>query len=459
MSTLNEVAVVNEQPLKKGLFLPPLLQLILGAIGFLMSGVLGLLVMVVAVLGVLQSSPSTDLSMLFSSGWALLLITALFIPTIVASIRRMSGKESLLEGRQFFLPALIALLLWVPLMFLGQWISGTSAAAWVLPVLQLGAVAFPIFFLIELGRRKLPQPRGSAGGVYSFGVILTHPIVLLAEILLLVVVVVGVGVWVGTNPTLMDSLERLGQRLMDSQGDPQMMLSIVGPFLQQPGVVYIVLALVAGVIPLMEELLKPLAIWIMVGRKFTAAEGFVLGLFAGGTFALMESLSVIASVTPEAWSGVLIGRVGTAILHVTSTSLVGWGLGSAWEKRKYLRLGLLFMLAFGLHAVWNTFGLLQGLGEFLDPANFLSTVNKIGPVILIIQAALMLLVLVGINFYLRRQAAALSAAPVPVSTGMPVEMPAAPLIETPAAEDVLAPEISGDDVHTPAVDTNGENEI
>jgi len=82
-------------------------------------------------------------------------------------------------------------------------------------------------------------------------------------------------------------------------------------------------------IPLLEELLKPLAIWILVWRKLTPVEGFVAGLICGSAFGLIESIGNLASISGSDWIIVVLGRTGTGLLHTVATGLVGWGLASA----------------------------------------------------------------------------------------------------------------------------------
>ena len=80
------------------------------------------------------------------------------------------------------------------------------------------------------------------------------------------------------------------------------------PFFSDPIILLVALVAIAGVVPLLEELPKPLAVWVMGGRKITPAEGFVLGAIAGGAFAVQETLLSALSVAPESWLGVIVGR-------------------------------------------------------------------------------------------------------------------------------------------------------
>jgi len=97
-------------------------------------------------------------------------------------------------------------------------------------------------------------------------------------------------------------------------------------------------------------------------------------MICGAAFALLESLGYLASPLGGDWPVLLIGRVGTGILHTVTSGLVGWGLASAWSNRNYTRLALAYFLAVFIHGLWNTFGLLMGVAEYLQPVNQLNVI-------------------------------------------------------------------------------------
>ena len=82
--------------------------------------------------------------------------------------------------------------------------------------------------------------------------------------------------------------------------------------------------------------------------------------------------------------------------------LVGWGLASAWSGRKYTRLAGSYFLAVFIHGLWNAFGLLMGLAEYLEPVNQLNVI--LGQLSGIAPAALFVLTvcLFGIIIYARK---------------------------------------------------------
>jgi hypothetical protein len=137
-------------------------------------------------------------------------------------------------------------------------------------------------------------------------------------------------------------------------------------------------------------------------KNITPARGFFYGMICGAAFALLESLGYLASPLGGDWPVLLIGRVGTGILHTGTSGLVGWGLASAWSGRKYTRLAGSYFLAVFIHGLWNAFGLLMGLAEYIEPVNQLNVI--LGQLGAITPAALFVLsvCLFGIILYARK---------------------------------------------------------
>ncbi|MCK4488683.1 MAG: PrsW family intramembrane metalloprotease, partial [Anaerolineales bacterium] len=111
-----------------------------------------------------------------------------------------------------------------------------------------------------------------------------------------------------------------------------------------------------------EELIKPIAVWFLLGRNLTPREGFLLGAAAGAGYALFENLTIAADA--DIWTFVVISRIGTAAIHILTTALVGWGLASARTEKRYLRLLMSLIASVSLHGVWNGLNILTALAEF-----------------------------------------------------------------------------------------------
>jgi hypothetical protein len=174
----------------------------------------------------------------------------------------------------------------------------------------------------------------------------------------------------------------------------------------------------AGLIPVLEETLKPLALWGWT-RRLTPSQGFVAGLLCGSMFALLESLGTFVSPLGGEWVGVVLGRTGTSLLHTVTTALVGWGLATAWSREDYPGLGLVFFLGIALHGIWNLFSLAimfqPMLGDNLAAFPLVDRLGQIAPFALMVLVVVFFLLLVGGNRRLRlekgRQESLAPAAP------------------------------------------------
>jgi len=105
------------------------------------------------------------------------------------------------------------------------------------------------------------------------------------------------------------------------------------------------------IVPLIEEALKPVGMWFLHGRLQGPAAGFAAGLLSGAGYAMFESL--VAFNGGEEWVPVTMARMGTAVVHITVSGLVGWALVGAWRQRRYLALAGTYLAAVAIHGTWN----------------------------------------------------------------------------------------------------------
>lgn len=390
-----------------------------GNIALLLLNGLGLLFGLMAGVGLLvaglvnlngSSSPTADGTPLISLAFSAGLVCVLLIPGLVHAIKQLFGKDT--PVWQLHDPLRIATLLLIPwglLLVAGGFLSRANGLlpTLLLSFVQIFVVAIPLWWLVEAAKHNLQiGPAARGWGVLSFGLLVTPLVILVVEALVLV----GVGLlgllYLSSQPQLVEQITRLIQRIATSQMDPTVLTRVLSPYLQNPLLILAGLAVGAALIPLLEELLKPLGVWLLVGRGLTPSEGFSYGMISGAAFALLESLGYLATPLGSDWLSVVIGRMGTGILHVTTAGLTGWALACAWSQRRYLRLVLAYLFAVLLHAVWNSFGLLMGVGTLLSSADnpvaaAAVTLSKIAPYALAILAASML---VGLLNFKRRLA-------------------------------------------------------
>ena len=104
--------------------------------------------------------------------------------------------------------------------------------------------------------------------------------------------------------------------------------------LQKPYVLLGLLAVTSLIVPFLEELLKPLALLVVANRNPTPSQGFVGGLICGAAFAFLETSGTLASGIDSGWVVLVLMRLGTGLLHITASGLVGLGLARAWQAKK-----------------------------------------------------------------------------------------------------------------------------
>jgi len=287
---------------------------------------------------------------------------------------------------------------------IGYQISGMKTISWLfLPLLTIPAVVLPIWALLALGTQKLPfGTRWQSWSVLGLGMTLVPLVLFVLEVAVLLIVFFVIIAYVMTQPDLVFELQKLSQQIMLLGPGSEAALDLLSPFLTRPGVIITVLAYIAIVVPALEEIFKPLGVWLLAGRLESPAQGFALGALSGAGYALIETIGV-SSQTGE-WASLLFSRIGTGLLHITTSALMGAAIVLAWRERRYLRLIGTYLLAVTLHGLWNTLAILftfSGLAQPLGQAGLLSTLQPIMITSLSILAIGLLSILVISNRKMR----------------------------------------------------------
>jgi hypothetical protein len=127
-----------------------------------------------------------------------------------------------------------------------------------------------------------------------------------------------------------------------------------------------------------------------------------LGALCGAAFALLETFGV--SAQSEDWTALLLTRLGTDILHVTTAALMGAAIVYAIRERRYLRLLGTYLLCVSLHGLWNGLAILftfSGLAEMYLPKNILNGLATPLAIALGVLAILLLALLILSNRRMR----------------------------------------------------------
>lgn len=377
-----------------GLLLVSGLGLVFALLSAVSLGLFGL----VSVFG--EVVPRGDTVPIFTIAWISALVGLLALPAVVLCVLRLLGRvprlPNFLNGWRL---ASILMLLWPLVLVAGNAIAGSSRLAWLLlPPLHLLAIGLPLWWLVELACKRLPGGSTQRGwGILNTSLFVTTPTLIVVELLAIIGLLVLVGVAVSLRPEWLAVFERMAERLALLQDDPTAVMQVLQPILENPLAIYAVLAVLAGLVPLVEELFKPLAVWFLAGRSLSPAEGFVAGAISGGGFALLESLLTLSGPQGDGWAALAVARAGTGLLHITTTALMGWALASAWRSGAYWRLGLAYLLAVVWHGMWNGLSVASGVGALFTtpPAEIawlmhLSAVAPFGLLVLVISLFLFL---------------------------------------------------------------------
>ena len=233
--------------------------------------------------------------------------------------------------------------------------------AWIiLPVLTLIVIVPPLWMFFGLGTRGIEfGPRWQIFGIFGLAMTIGPLIMIVLELVLLVTIIVLGAVAIATlRPDLLQELVTVS-RVINQTTDPDKVLSLVAPYLSNTAVIAMLIAYIGLFVPLIEELLKPLGVWLFVRKIESPAQGFALGVISGAAFALIESLNAGGNGTMQ-WPLIVSVRAGTSLLHMTASGLVGWGIASAFREKRYLRLPTAYLCAVFIHGLWNSCAI--GLG-------------------------------------------------------------------------------------------------
>lgn len=320
----------------------------------------------------------------------------LVLPSILfAYLRLKNGVHSqpLFGGRRinWVLFSSLLLLTMPAILLLGNSIASNEDLAWIfLPPLHVMALTLPIFWLVSLALRGL-----SAGspqrtwGVFDVGLVLGPGIILILELFALLIIGLLFLAYLTTQPELMDELTNLLDRFSMGSPDPDLVLRTLEPYLTQPIFIFTAIGFASVLVPIVEELFKPIGVWFLAGYNLTPSQGFAAGVLSGAGYALFENL-VLSSGTAD-WAVAVTTRAGTAVVHICTTALMGWALVQAWTEKKYLRLIATYLFAVVVHGVWNGVALLGTGGlQFTDIESFYTSMESTYGFVIIVLVAMVI---------------------------------------------------------------------
>jgi RsiW-degrading membrane proteinase PrsW (M82 family) len=217
---------------------------------------------------------------------------------------------------------------------------------------------------------------------------------LAVEYSLVAVAALAAGAIASLNPEWLAILEKIKSQLSNA-GDIQAIITSLAPYLNNPLVFILALLFAAVIAPIIEETLKPAAIWVLGKRLHSPAEGFALGATCGAGFALLEGTLAATGFAQMPGVG-LASRAASSLLHITASGLVGWGIASSRVEGRHGRLAGAFLASTSLHGLWNGAVVLAVFGSLrLTLAD--SMPDPIGILLVVLGIVMLIALLIGIT--------------------------------------------------------------
>lgn len=333
---------------------------------------------------------------------ALILLIATFV-----SIQRFRGQPFAQQDSAFSIKAWhigVSVILAGIAILIGYEIGANESVNWLLlPILTLPAVVLPLFVLLGLGIRGIPLgTRWQSWNVFGLSMTLAPFLLIFLEVFALFVVLIFVLAFLISQPDIVTDMERLSQQLYMLGPESKAAQNLVAPYITNPGVIAVALIYFAVLVPMMEEILKPLGVWFFARQLTSPAQGFALGALSGAAYGLIETLG--ASAQTDGWADLLLSRIGTGALHITTSALMGAAIVYAIRERGYLRLLGVYFLSISLHGLWNALALFfafSTIAEYFQLDNSLNGIQTPLTIGMAVLAGIFLIILVLSNRRMR----------------------------------------------------------
>ncbi len=324
-----------------------------------------------------QVSPS------FMSAFALLFAAGLLIPSAYNAAKRLSSKKweiKWLTGIWAFIRKRALLLLTI-FMMIGAFVSQFEILAlFALPPIHAITSALIVLFLLMWVASKisLGSPQ-RYWGVLAASIILGPLIAIVFEVIAGAIILFLAILYISTQPQYAGLLESL-TGFSGVGVNQEILLEQLSPLFADPLIILLLLLFISLAVPIIEELIKPIGLYLSLNRNWSPASGFALGALSGAGFALFENLAL--AVGPADWLPVMGARIGTTAIHLLTSGLIGWSLVKVRSEKKYGKLFGTYLLSVFLHGFWNAMALLLSISALPDRLPLLSSPGIINGMLL-----------------------------------------------------------------------------
>lgn len=293
--------------------------------------------------------PQTEGMSLASAAAAVAAVALLGLPLLWQAWLRLRGvAPPPWRTQRWWIGA--ALLVVPALLLVGHLLSSARGLPTVLrePLLWLALSAFAALLLALAtdGWSGLSRLR-AWGHLVSGSWVATTLAMGLTVLAVFVILVFGVVLLAALAPEELRELMRLARNPAALANTAQLMAWATRPY-----VIAGALLIAAVVVPLIEELVKPIGVWVLWSRRPAPMAAYVGGALGGLGFALFEAFINSVNVGSDQWAGFIVGRLGTTVMHVWASALTGWGIGQLFAGQ-WLRAVLAYLSAVLVHGLWN----------------------------------------------------------------------------------------------------------
>lgn len=173
--------------------------------------------------------------------------------------------------------------------------------------------------------------------------------------------------------------------------------------LLNPWVLVSLFGFVSGLVPLIEEAVKTLAV-LPIARRLSPSEAFVGGALGGAGYALFEALFL--TQPDPSWLTTMIGRAGATAMHAFTAAVTCWGISQVVHHRRWGRLALAYLSSVTMHGMWNASVIGMGIAQINQEAGAIQVPQVVESLVLkgapILLAALSVMALAGLALGARR---------------------------------------------------------
>jgi hypothetical protein len=239
------------------------------------------------------------------------------------------------------------------------WLAHTRDSATLIfgPVALIGTACLSVILVGWMLRRLGPPVTPlRAWGHFTVGLTGMPLAAVLVEFVVVLPLLAILGFWLVTTP----EGQAWAATFRDST-DPDLALQAAGELLASPFVLIGVYGYVGLAIPVIEEIIKTMAVWPFLRRGLSSAEAFLGGALGGAGYALFEALFL--TQPGEAWIATTFARIGATLLHVFTAALTSYGLMRGVRTRRYAVTVGTVLAAIAMHALWNVSAVTIGISS------------------------------------------------------------------------------------------------